>query len=142
MYSAYRLHVVADNATIQFLHAVMVDSCTNINANRNGVIKTEPRPYTTNSTAGVLVPQDAVQYYRASSVVLLLEGYNNTDALLAAGSGLMPPIPAIVSPYFLRCVNETIGTTAPLVGRGDILNPSFVLLIPLCIMYILKMFCI
>ena len=89
-----------------------------------------------------MVPQDAVQYYRASSVVLLLEGYNNTDALLATGSGLVPPIPAIVSPYFLRCVNETIGTTVPLVGRADILNPSFVLLLPLCIMYILKMFCI
>ncbi|KAF8152352.1 hypothetical protein B0H34DRAFT_663786 [Crassisporium funariophilum] len=114
----YTFRVISDNATIDYLHTALIYSCNRENANRFGVIFTAPEPYGLDSSADPS-PLDAVQYYRASSVVLTLDGYNNTaaidptDTLVAARE-----IPGNVSKYFLNCLNETIGVTVPLIASS------------------------
>ena len=59
-------------------------------------------------------PEQAIQYYRASSIVLTLDGHNNTADLTNATSYV--PLPSNIDRTLLDCVNITIGTTAPLVN--------------------------
>lgn len=78
---------------------------------------TAPAPF--NATNTQPRPEQAVQYYRASSVTLLLEGYNDTSALSDDANSTAPvPIPAWVDTALLDCLNDTIGEAAPLVGSG------------------------
>jgi len=60
-----------------------------------------------------------VQYYRASSVVLTLDGYNDTAALgenvtNAADPIYHVPLPNTTDTTLLNCLNETIGAAVPL----------------------------
>jgi hypothetical protein len=57
-------------------------------------------------------PQE-VQYYRASSVALTLDGYNNTAYFLNSTDDT--PLPESVDKEFLACLNFTIGAAVPLV---------------------------
>lgn len=66
-------------------------------------------------------PEQAIQYYRASSVVLTLDAYNDT-ALFISNASSSPedgdadhaPLPKWVDRYLLDCVNQTIGLAVPL----------------------------
>jgi hypothetical protein len=59
-----------------------------------------------------------VQYYRASSVSLAVDGYNDTSLFgaNATADGDVPhtPLPAWVNASALACVNKTIGAAVPL----------------------------
>ena len=60
-----------------------------------------------------------MQYYRASSVTLLLDGYNDTSALSDNANTTAPvPIPGWVNTALLECLNDTIGEAVPLVSTS------------------------
>ena len=57
-----------------------------------------------------------MQYYRASTVALTLDGYNNSAALGSDPNVPATPLPEGVDTVFLSCVNNTIGAAVPLVS--------------------------
>ncbi|KAG5643670.1 hypothetical protein DXG03_000501 [Asterophora parasitica] len=81
----------------------------------------EPYPY---PTGGVPLPIQAVQYYRASSVVLTLDGYNNTAALLPLGSQPDTFLPGGTDTNLLECLNDTIGRSVILVDESHPLSSA------------------
>jgi len=70
-------------------------------------------------------PEQTVQYYRASSVALTLDGYNNTGALEAEGTP-DTPLPTNIDSGLLNCLNGTIGKAVPLVDSASLrmMTPS------------------
>jgi len=60
-------------------------------------------------------PQQAIQYYRASSTVLTLDGYNNSATFSSNESASDSPLPQNIDTKFLECLNQTIGSAVPLV---------------------------
>lgn len=65
-------------------------------------------------------PADAVQYFRASSAALTLDGYNDTSILGNDTKATHVPLPAGVDTTLLDCLNVTIGQAAPLVGSAHL----------------------
>ena len=59
-------------------------------------------------------PGEVVQYYRASSVALTLDGYNNTAALSGDANATAVPLPSNIDTTLLTCLNDTIGEAVPL----------------------------
>ncbi|KAG7442542.1 uncharacterized protein BT62DRAFT_982442 [Guyanagaster necrorhizus] len=107
-------HVVADNDTVASL-------ITDVNSNCSSVINTtstSSTPITFNdSDASTPKPEQSVQYYRASTVALTVDGYNNTGAL--ENDTADTPIPSWVDTNTLNCLNLTIEAAVPLVdGAG------------------------
>ena len=73
------------------------------------------------------VPEQVVQYYRASSFALSLDGYNNTAALPSnapASNDSSPvqmadtPFPSGLNTTFLECVNSTTAASVPLLDAS------------------------
>ncbi|KZT69983.1 hypothetical protein DAEQUDRAFT_725969 [Daedalea quercina L-15889] len=105
--------VVADNSTVAALIASVSANCT-----LGGASSAAPAPF--NATTGAPRPEQAVQYYRASSVVLLLDGYNDTSALGNDTDATAVALPGWVDRTLLTCLNDTIGEAVPLIsGAGD-----------------------
>ncbi|KAJ3532265.1 hypothetical protein NM688_g7450 [Phlebia brevispora] len=106
-------HLLADNSTVNSLILSVASNCSLGNTTAlsatplNTSDPSQPRP------------EQAVQYYRASSVVLTLDGYNNTAAL--SNDTTMPntPLPSWVDTSFLNCLNQTIGAAVPLVDTSS-----------------------
>jgi hypothetical protein len=76
-------------------------------------------------------PEQIIQYYRASSFILSLDGYNNTFALPSNAPSnnndgprntTMVPLPNISDRNFLNCVNSTIGDKIPLIQPDPALS--------------------
>ncbi|KAG7439771.1 uncharacterized protein BT62DRAFT_1013498 [Guyanagaster necrorhizus] len=109
-------HVVADNSTVASL-------ITDIRNNCSSVINTSSAsgaPIAFNdSGASTPKPEQAVQFYRASSVALTVDGYNNTGALDDSGNTPNTPVPPWVDTNALNCLNYTIGAAVPLVDGAD-----------------------
>ncbi|KAF8079352.1 hypothetical protein FPV67DRAFT_113436 [Lyophyllum atratum] len=107
--------ILADNATATYLIPRVAVSCLSF-LNFTSVVPiiypSIPYPH----------PEQAVQYYRASSIALSLDGYNNTADFLREGA---PPIPlpgiSIYDPT-LVCLNKTIGRSALLVAKQGPVN--------------------
>jgi hypothetical protein len=116
-------HLLADNETVISLIDAVSANCTLGNS-------TVLQPMALNtSDPSSPQPEQAVQYYRASSVVLTLDGYNNTAALSNDSSLPNTPLPSWTDQPFLDCLNQTIGAAVPLVDSGLALNmPSVGLL--------------
>ena len=70
------------------------------------------------STTSDPQPEQAVQYYRASSVVLTLYGYNNSAALSDNANATVTPLPTDIDMALLSCLNATIGDGVPLVDAA------------------------
>ncbi len=109
-------HVVADNSTVASL-------ITDIRNNCSSVINTSsasdaPIAYN-DSDASTPKPEQAVQFYRASSVALTVDGYNNTGALDDSGNTPDTPVPSWVDTNALSCLNYTIGAAVPLIDSAD-----------------------
>ncbi|KAI0063861.1 hypothetical protein BV25DRAFT_1914928 [Artomyces pyxidatus] len=105
-------HVLADNGTVSSLITYFTANCShNLDV---AASSTAPAIFdNSNVTSGPAAqPWEAVQYYRASSVVLMLDGYNNT-ASLPSGADLA----------LLNCLNKTIGFGVPLVNAGSHVIP-------------------
>lgn len=110
--STYR--VVADNSTITSLIEDIKSNCSSSLANHDSIVAS-----TYNDSLSSPKPEQAVEYYRASSVVLTLDNYNNTGALEAEGTPDMP-LPSPIDTTLLTCLNETIGASVPLVDGANL----------------------
>ncbi|EIN08255.1 hypothetical protein PUNSTDRAFT_68982 [Punctularia strigosozonata HHB-11173 SS5] len=109
-------HVIADNSTAVSLSGSITANCSSFVSTSNS--STTPSAY--NSTApGAPNPVQAVQYYRASSVVLTLDGYNDTAALSDDNTTANTPLPSSVDHNLLDCLNQTIGLAVPLINGAS-----------------------
>jgi hypothetical protein len=111
--NATTFRILADNATVVDLIADIQSNCT---SNLSGSSSTTPSTYNDSLTA-LPQPEQAIQYYRASSVALTLDGYNDTGALGPDGSP-DTPLPSNIDTVLLDCLNQTIGAAVPLVDGG------------------------
>ncbi|KAJ7505291.1 hypothetical protein B0H11DRAFT_2154148 [Mycena galericulata] len=116
--NASTFRIVADNSTVVNL---ISDITANCSASINSPTAISPSPYiiTYNDTATLPPqPEQMVQYYRACSIALSLDGYNNTAIFEPEGTPDVA-LPAGIDKTLLNCVNQTIGLAAPLVdGTG------------------------
>ncbi|KAF7328866.1 hypothetical protein MVEN_02516300 [Mycena venus] len=101
--------LVADNDTVA---DVMSDVATNCSQFLT--------PASINATAptmfnGSVEPEQVVEYYRASSVALTLDGYNNSAVFAPENSTADTPLPTGIDTNLLECLNDTIGSAVPLV---------------------------
>ncbi|KAI1787971.1 hypothetical protein LXA43DRAFT_1162256, partial [Ganoderma leucocontextum] len=102
-------HVIADNSTVVSLAGSIRVSCSGKFSNSSS---TSPAPY--GSSTSDPQPEGAIQYYRASSVVLTLDGYNNTAVLASDANARPVALPSYVDTQLLGCLNSTIGEAVPL----------------------------
>ncbi|KLO13516.1 hypothetical protein SCHPADRAFT_940308 [Schizopora paradoxa] len=114
----YRL--VGDNNSVSAVFAAVVANCSV--ANNTGSI-TAFTPSSDESGPWPL-PEQVIQWYRASSFALTLDGYNNTAALASnqpsSNSSMNftrlgdTALPANLNMTFLNCINYTTGASVPL----------------------------
>jgi hypothetical protein len=108
-------HVLADNTTVVALISAITTNCSSTLSNSSS---TNPFPYN-DTDPNSPKPEQAVEYYRASSVVLTLDGYNDTAALSNDTSLPDTPLPTNIDSKLLVCLNQTIGLAVPLIdGAG------------------------
>ena len=111
------VRILSDNATTNALVNSITGNCSQyLSADTSGQQDVEFfNPLATNYS--MPRPEQAIQYYRASSVVLTLDGYNDTAALnnSAAFTSQHVPLPDWVDQDFLGCINTTIGEAVVLV---------------------------
>lgn len=114
--------LVADNTTVVDLIPAITSNCSSSLSNPSSIVAT---PY--NDSLPAPKPEEAIEYYRASSVALTLDGYNNTGSLEAEGTP-DTPLPTNIDTTLLNCLNQTIGAAVPLIGSANIrwsAPPSF-----------------
>ena len=114
-------HLISDNSTAISLVKSIADACSsNLNSNSTGSQSITAYDPNSNNTSNPK-PEEAVQYYRASSIVLTLDGYNDTTALSqnASTNTVDTPLPSWVDLNLLSCLNSTIGESAPLVDAQE-----------------------
>ncbi|TFK38300.1 hypothetical protein BDQ12DRAFT_128021 [Crucibulum laeve] len=108
--------VVSDNSTVASLIEDINANCTSyISGNHS----TSPSPFPDSSSVDAPKPEQVVQYYRASSIALALEGYNNTATYADEGT-LDSPLPNGVDSLLMDCMNQTIGLAAPLLDGANL----------------------
>ncbi|KAI5121695.1 hypothetical protein M0805_002770, partial [Coniferiporia weirii] len=109
--------ILGDNSSVISVFAALVSNCSVVNAT------SEFYAYSASESIWP-VPEQVVQYYRASSFLLSLDGYNNTASLpanmpasnnSASVSIADTPLPSSLNITFFECVNQTIGASVPLV---------------------------
>ncbi|KAK7012285.1 hypothetical protein R3P38DRAFT_1590134 [Favolaschia claudopus] len=99
--NATTFRLVADNQTVVDLIPVITSGCShNFSSN-----STTPTAFSAIDAA----PEQVVQYYRASSLALTLDGYNNSAAFGPEGSAADTSLPAGIDDGLLGCLNNTIG---------------------------------
>lgn len=69
-------------------------------------------------------PEQAIQYYRASTLVLTMDGYNDSSVFNTTANSTttrsQTPLPTLSSmdQLFMTCLNDTIGQAVPLVDAA------------------------
>lgn len=111
--STFRL--LADNTTVTEL---IQDIRSNCSSSLAGNSSTSSSAYQDSLTA-LPQPEQAVQYYRASSVALTLDGYNNSAVFSSDDNTPNTPLPSNVDMTLLNCLNDTIGAAVPLTGGSS-----------------------
>lgn len=113
--------LLADNAAVTALVPDIIDACVP-NANLGNANSVHVVNYTGFGADDLLTapkPEQAVQYYRASSVALTYNGYNNTAVLMPEGT-TDAPLPDDVDLTLLGCLNDTIGQVVSLVDGSSV----------------------
>ncbi|KAF7356063.1 hypothetical protein MVEN_00936100 [Mycena venus] len=111
--------VVADNDTVTDLISVVGTNCSQF---LSGFNSSAP-PISFNETEEK--PEQVVQYYRASSAALTLDGYNNTAVFAPENSTSDTSLPGGIDTNLLNCLNATIGAAVPLVdGATTLYSPT------------------
>ncbi|KAF7976668.1 hypothetical protein HWV62_6013 [Athelia sp. TMB] len=109
-------YLLADNSTVAALITTIDANCSSSLASSSSTV-----PTTFNcSSPSAPQPEQAIQYYRASSVVLALSGYNNS-AVSSDNSdenAAATPLPSGIDTTLLTCLNLTIGASVPLVNAA------------------------
>ena len=113
-------HVLADNLTTTSLIGSLTSNCSSLLASSTSTAASSFDP----SQPGQPLPEQAVQYYRASSVVLTLDGYNDTAALSSDENAPDIPLPANIDMRLLDCLNQTIGLAVPLVNSAHTIRSA------------------
>jgi hypothetical protein len=108
-------YFVADNDTVTNMVSVLQQNCSSL---LSSSVSNTPVPYNL-SDPNVPRPEETVQYYRASTAALMLEGFNNTAQLSDDTSLSDTPLPTNIDMNLLTCLNETIGAAIPLVDAAD-----------------------
>ncbi|CAK5272050.1 unnamed protein product [Mycena citricolor] len=111
--TASTFHLIADNTTVGDLISAITSNCS---SHLVTPLPTGPTPL--NSSGSGYAPEQVVQYYRASSVALTLDGYNNSAVFAAENSTADTPLPSGIDPTLLDCLNSTIGQATPLIDAG------------------------
>ena len=117
--SAFSL--LADLTTVKSIVPSVLDRCGNL------LDATLPQTVaqannTDPATASSPQPEQVVQYYRASSLALGIDGYNNTAVFLNTeddGDAPDTPLPESTDWDLLRCLNSTIGSRILLVDSDS-----------------------
>ena len=127
------LRLVADNTTTTSLASIVGANCSSLLSGNQSITAVASSSNSTSSPE----PEQAVQYYRASSIVLTLDGYNDTDALQANSSSHVP-IPSWVNQTMLQCVNQTIGAAAPLISASSPSAPISLGMSLVCLIWLIR----
>ncbi|KAF8809096.1 hypothetical protein BYT27DRAFT_7163500 [Phlegmacium glaucopus] len=106
--------IVADNTTVSSLILNIVANCSSDITSPSTITSS-----TFNDSLASPKPEQTVQYYRASTVSLTLDGYNNTGVLEADGTP-DTPLPTNIDTKLLSCLNATIGEAVPLIGSAGL----------------------
>ncbi|KAL4079790.1 hypothetical protein J3A83DRAFT_1156224 [Scleroderma citrinum] len=124
-------HVLSDNSTVTSLLDTVSSNCS---SHLSSSSSTSPFPFNASSPSAPQ-PNQVVQYYRASSVVLTLDGYNNS-ATFSNQSMPDTPLPPNIDVTLLDCLNQTIALSVPLVdgASGLFALPSILSLVLLGLM--------
>lgn len=112
-------HVLSDNSTVTSLIQSIDANCSHYLSSSSS---SSPLPFNV-SSANAPQPQQAVQYYRASSVVLTLDGYNNSAIFSSNANVTDSPLPSNMDTNLSVCLNQTIALAVPLVN-GDFPSSS------------------
>ncbi|KAF9225627.1 hypothetical protein BS17DRAFT_554757 [Gyrodon lividus] len=108
-------HVLSDNSTVSSLITIIDTNCS---SSLSSSSSSSPQPFNA-SAPGAPRPEQAIQYYRASSIVLTLDGYNNSATLSSDPNATDSPLPSSIDMTLLDCLNQTIALAAPLIdGAG------------------------
>ena len=108
-------YFISDNDTAIAMIPVLQQNCSSV---LNSGVSNTPVAYDPNDPSSPK-PEEAIQYYRASSAVLMLEGYNNTGQLSDNTSLPDTPLPTNIDTNLLTCLNLTIGAALPLVDAAS-----------------------
>jgi hypothetical protein len=120
--NATTFHIVADNTTVASLITDITSNCSSfLNA---GSSSTTPIAFN-DSDSSTPKPEQTVQYYRASTVALTLDGYNNSATFNDDNSSedAMSPLPGGIDMDLLNCLNATVGEAVPLIDGAAGLSP-------------------
>jgi hypothetical protein len=102
--------LVADNTTVASLISSLSSNCTSY---LGSSVTTQPIPFNASDPA-TPKPEQVIQYYRASTIALTLDGYNNTATMASDGTP-DTAIPSNVDLSLMNCLNQTIAVNAPLI---------------------------
>ena len=108
-------YLVTDNNTATSMVPILQANCSVV---LNSGVSNTPVAFNV-SDPNSPKPEEVVQYYRASSAALMLEGYNNTAQLSDDTSLPDVPLPSNIDTGLLTCLNETIGAAIPLVDAAS-----------------------
>ncbi|KAI9569798.1 hypothetical protein HD554DRAFT_449957 [Boletus coccyginus] len=109
-------HVLSDNVTVSSLISSIDANCSSSLSSSSSIL---PQAYNA-SAPWAAKPEQAIHYYRASSVVLTLDGYNNSATLSSETNATDSPLPSGIDTTLLDCLNQTIGLSAPLVSSAGV----------------------
>ncbi|KAI9569797.1 hypothetical protein HD554DRAFT_2087454 [Boletus coccyginus] len=108
-------HVLSDNATVSSLISSIDANCS---SSLSSSSSTSPQAFNA-SAPDAPQPEQAIEYYRASSIVLTLDGYNNSATLSSDTNATDSPLQSGIDTTLLDCLNQTIGLSALLIsGAG------------------------
>ncbi|KAG6872527.1 hypothetical protein C0995_009101 [Termitomyces sp. Mi166 len=117
--------LLADNATtVSLISDIQVSCSNNLNNGSSSFVST---PYD-DSLSSLPQAEQTVQYYRASTVALTLDGYNNTAVFEPEGTPDVP-LPSKIDTTLLSCLNTTIGAAVPLISGVGPLAPNMSILV-------------
>lgn len=108
-------HVLADNSTVTSLISSIKTNCTSVLSNSSSTSATSYDPTAPNAPR----PEQVIQYYRASSVALTLDGYNNSATFSADENAPNTPLPTNIDTNLMDCLNQTIGVAVPLIDSAE-----------------------
>ena len=108
-------HVLSDNATVLSLISIITANCSTFLSNSSST-----SPFLFNaSLPNAPQPEQAIQYYHASSTVLTLDGYNNSMTFSSNKSMPDTPLPQNIDMKLLECLNQTIRLSVLLIDGAD-----------------------
>ncbi|KAL4079791.1 hypothetical protein J3A83DRAFT_1156165 [Scleroderma citrinum] len=102
---------LSDNNTVISLIDTIASNCS---SHLSSSSSTSPSPFNA-SDPNATQPEQAIQYYRACSVVLTLDGYNNSATYSSNETTIDSLLPSNIDTQLLGCLNQTIALAVPLV---------------------------